>query len=57
MQKKVKEIVDSLLGDNRTFYWQVALLRIMILDDNLKYYIEIINWKWEDNDFAMNSME
>ena len=57
MQKKVKEIVDSLLGDNRTFYWQVALLRIMILDDNLKYYIEIINGKWEDNDFAMNSME
>ena len=57
MLTKVKEIVDSVLGDNRKFYWQVSLLKIMMSDDNLKYYIEIINGKWEDNDFAMNSME
>ena len=57
MQTKVKKIVDSVLGDNRKLYWQVSLLRIMMSDDNMKQHMEITNGVWEDNDFAMNSME
>ena len=31
-----KKIVDSVLGNNRTFDWKVVLLRRRISDDSLK---------------------
>ena len=52
-----QKIVGSVLGNNGKFYSQVALLRRIISDYRLKEHTEIINRKWEDNDFVMDSME
>ena len=57
MQIEAKKIVDSVVDNNRAFYWKVALLIIIISDDGLKEHMEIINRKYEDNYFVMNSME
>ena len=38
------------------FYWQVELLRIILSDNSLKENTQINNGKYEDNDFATNSM-
>ena len=57
MRIEAKKIFDSVLGNNITFYWNVALLRIMIYDDRLKEQTDTINGKLEDNDFVVNSME
>ena len=43
------EIVDSVLGNNITFYWQVELSIQIIYDNNWTEHMEIINGKWEDN--------
>ena len=48
---------DSVLGNNRTFYLQVALLIIIISGGRQEKNMEIINGKMKDNDFVMNSME
>ena len=57
MQTKLKKIFDSVLGNNRTSYWQGTLFIIMMSDDNMKQHMEIINVIWEDNYCAMNLME
>ena len=44
-------------GNNIIFHWKGALLRTMISDDRLKQHTEIINIKYEYNNFAMNPME
>ena len=36
MRREAKKVVDSVLGNIRTFYWQVALIRIIIYDDGLE---------------------
>ena len=36
MQTKLKKIFDSVLGNNRTSYWQGTLFIIMMSDDNMK---------------------
>ena len=54
---EAKKIVDSVLGNNRLFYQQVSLPEKIISDDRMKEHMQIINGKWEDNDFVMNSIE
>ena len=41
-EKRVKEIDDSVLGNNRKFDWQVELLRGIIFSDSLEKHMEII---------------
>ena len=56
-RREAKKIVDSELGNNRTFDWQDALSRRIFSDDGLKDHINIINGKLKDNDVVMNLME
>ena len=56
MQRETDKILDLVLGNNRKFDCQVSLLRRRISNYSLKWHTEIINGKWEDNDFVMNSM-
>ena len=56
-QRDTQKIVDSLLGNNRTFGWKVSLLKWIIYDDRLKVHTEITDGKWEDNNSVVNSME
>ena len=46
-----------LLGNNKTFDGKIVLLRIIVYDDMLEKHTEIINGKWKDNNFVMNSMK
>ena len=57
MQREANKIVDLVLGNNIPFYWKLLLPRIIISDDGMKEHTDTINWKWDDNDFVMNSME
>ena len=57
MRRQTKKIVDSVLGNNRAFDCQFALLRRRISYNSTKEHMYIINGKQEDNDFVMNSME
>lgn len=57
MQNEAKKIVDSILGNNITFYCQVALLRQIIFNESPKEHTKIITGEWEDQGFIMNSME
>ena len=57
MKREENNIDYSMLVNNRTFYWKVALLSRRISYGKLKTHTEIINGKLEDNDFVMNSME
>ena len=54
MQNEAKKIVDSILGNNITFYCQVALLRQIIFNDSPKEHMKIITGEWEDQGFIMN---
>ena len=49
-------LFELILDNNRTFYWQVALFRSILSDDSMKQHTEIVNIKYEDNDFAINPM-
>ena len=51
------KIVDLVWRNNITFYWQVTLLIRRIYDDRMKEQIDIIDGKWEDNNFVVNLME
>ena len=42
-RREAKEIVDSVLGNNRTFHWKFSLLRIIIFDDILKEHMETLS--------------
>ena len=42
-RREAKEIVDSVLGNNRTFHWKFSLLRIIISDDSLKEHMETLS--------------
>ena len=55
-QRDTEKRFDLVLGNYRTFDWKVSLLRRIIANDSLKYHTEIINGKWEDNYFVMNSL-
>ena len=46
-----------MFNNNRTLDWKVSLLKIILSDDKLEQHMEIINGKYEDKDFAMNSMK
>ena len=52
IQIKINKVVDSVLVNNRTFYWQVTLLIIIITCGRHKQHMEIINGKYEDNYFC-----
>ena len=52
-----KKIVYLILHNNETFYYQIAFLRRVLSNDSLKECLEIINGKYENNDFATNSIE
>ena len=41
-----------ILHNNETFYYQIAFLRRVLSNDSLKEFLEIINGKYENNDFA-----
>ena len=45
-----------MLGNNRTFYWQVELIIRIISDDRPKERMKTINGKWGDNYFVINSI-
>ena len=51
MQREARKIVYLVLGNKRTFDCKVELLIRMISYDKAKEYTEIINWRWEDDDF------
>ena len=57
MRRQTKKTVDSVLGNNRAFDCQFALLRRRISYNRTKEHMQIINGKQEDNDFVMNSTE
>ena len=42
MRREANKIVDSVLGNNRTFDWQFALSRRRTSDDRPKEHMEII---------------
>ena len=54
---EAKKIVDSVLGNNRKFYWRVVLFRERIFGDSQRETMGIIDGKYEDNYFVMSSME
>ena len=45
LRRETKEIVDSVLGNNRTFHWKFSLLRIIISDDSLKEHMKTLSGK------------
>ena len=51
IQIKENKIIVLLVGNNRTFDCKVELLIRMISYDKAKEYTEIINWRWEDDNF------
>ena len=57
MRREARNFFNSVLVNNRTFYWQVLLLRIIISGGRLKEHMDTINGKIKDNYFLMNSME
>ena len=56
MRREAKKIVDSVLGNNRKFYWKVELLQRIISDDSMKQHTGTINGKYEYIANVMNSM-
>ena len=49
-------MVELVVGNNITFNWKAVLLRRRISDDRMKEHTDIINGKYEGNDFETNSI-
>ena len=54
IQIKENKIIDLLVGNNRTFDCKVSLPIRLISDDKPKQHRDVVNWKYQDSDFAMN---
>ena len=54
MRREAEKFLDPLLGNNRTFYWGVVLLIIVIFCGGQKEHTEMINGKLKGSYFVMN---